>query len=60
MSRIGRLARGIALLQRNDRHDRAVALSQMSGIGHIARLLPYKGAACDIGPVAMSKDRPCA
>ena len=35
MSCIGRLARGIALLRQNDRHDRVAAL-EMSGIGHIA------------------------
>jgi hypothetical protein len=50
----------LQLPQQHDMHDRVAALSKMSGIGHIARLLRYKGAACGSGPVAMSKDRRCA
>ena len=53
MSRIGHLSRGLALPQQHDRHDRVAALSKMSGIGHIAQLLRYKGAACGNGPVAI-------
>ena len=55
MSRIGHLSRGLALPRH--RHDRVAALSKMSGVRHIARLLSYKGAACGSGPVAMPKDR---
>jgi hypothetical protein len=54
MSRIGHLSRGSVL---PGQRDRDVALPNMSGIGHIARLHPDKGAACASGSVAMSKDR---
>ena len=60
MSRIGRLDRGITLLRRNDRHDSGITLSKMSGVRHIARLRPYRGAACGSGPIAMPKDRSSA
>ena len=60
MSRIGRLDRGIALMRRNKRHDSSIAKFKMSGVRHIAELQPYKGAACDSGPVAVPKDRSCA
>ena len=36
MSRIGRLDRGIALMQRNKGHDSSIAQLKMSGVRHIA------------------------
>ena len=60
MSRIGHLSRGLVLPPQHGWHDSVAALSKMSGGRHIARLCPYKGAACGSGPVAVPKDRSCA
>ena len=38
-------------------NDGVLAFFPMSGLGHSARLLQWKGAAYSIGPVAISKDR---
>ena len=60
MSRIGHLSRGLVLPPKHDWHDSVAALSKMSDVRHIARLLSYKGAACVSGPVAVPKSRSSA